>query len=64
MKFILILILIFLFFFLIRKESFGNSVKPMILIITAEDRDYDFINLHNQNLKKYSKLHGYTYKSL
>ena len=35
-----------------------------ILIITAEDRNEEYIKLHDESFKKYSKLHNYEYLRL
>ena len=35
--------------------------KRKIAIITAEDRNYPFIQYHDLNFKKYSDIHGYSY---
>jgi hypothetical protein len=35
--------------------------KRKIAIITAEDRDYQFVKYHDINFTKYSQIHGYSY---
>jgi len=35
--------------------------KRKIAIITAEDRDYQFVKYHDINFNKYAQIHGYSY---
>ena len=44
----------------IKKESVPFK-KRKIAIITAEDRDYPYVQYHDLNFKKYSDTHGYSY---
>ena len=43
------------------KNDTIKTIKNKILIITAEDRDENFIRYHDLNFEKYCKIHGYTY---
>ena len=49
-----------------KNTNFTKTVlkKRKILIITAEDRNDEYIKLHDINFKKYSDIHGYTYLRL
>jgi hypothetical protein len=43
------------------KKQSEIKKKYKINIITAEDRNGTYIDLHNESFRKYSKMHGYNY---
>ena len=38
-----------------------SNVNKKILIYSSDNRDDDYIKLHQQGWKKYSSIHGYTF---
>jgi len=68
MKIVLLLILLILiiFFVNINIRTFGNNKNNKNnnyknALVTGENRNEEYINLHNKSFKEYSERHGYTY---
>jgi hypothetical protein len=61
-NFILVLFVVLIIFVLNNtKNTFTNVIKKKIVIITAEDRNDDFIKYHDLNFEKYCDINGYKY---
>jgi hypothetical protein len=56
-----ILLILLLVFFFIEKSKFQEKVNKKIVILTAENRNDNYIKLHDLNFAKYSNLNRYKY---